>query len=179
MTDAPDRLAWEKLSEEPLRLGYRRMLRRVYRFPDGRTDVYDIKQERDAVTILGLTPENRVILARQFRPGPGRVLLELPGGGLEEGESPKEAALREFREETGYTGQPHFVGMSLDCAYSTLQRYNFAFTACRKVGDISPDGNEFIQPVELPLDEFRRHLRSGNLTDIETGYLCLDYLGLL
>lgn len=41
------------------------------------------------------------------------------------------------------------------------------------------DHGEFIQVIEVSLDEFRAHLRAGSLTDVETGYLCLDYLGKL
>jgi hypothetical protein len=41
------------------------------------------------------------------------------------------------------------------------------------------DQDEFIEVVEMSLEEFRNHLRSGELTDIGTGYLGLDFLKLL
>jgi len=170
---------WLKLNEQLLQLGNRRVLRCTYRMPDGRVEDYDIKYEPMVVSILALTGEQRVILARQFRPGPGQVLLELPGGGIEPGETPETAARRELMEETGYAGEIHLVSTSLDCAYSTLKRYNFTATNCQQVSVQQLEQNEFIDVLEMPLEEFRQHLRCGQLTDIETGYLGLDYLGLL
>ena len=171
--------AWIKLSEEILETGYRKLLRRTYRLPDGTTGVFDIKREPQVVCILPLTPDRQVILARQFRPGPEHVLLELPGGCMEAGETPLETAERELMEETGYAGRLEYIGMSLDDAYTTLLRHNFVATGCEKRQEPQTGEGEFTEAVTMSLADFRQHLRSGQLTDIETGYLGLDYLGLL
>ncbi|MBN2147135.1 MAG: NUDIX hydrolase [Anaerolineales bacterium] len=170
---------WEKLQEKALTNGRRRVLRRTFQLPDGQIADYDIKHEPRVVAILPITADQRVVLACQFRPGPEKVVLELPGGGIEDGETPEHAARRELLEETGYTGEIQPVGVSLECAYSTAWRYNFVATDCHPVQDPSPDSGEFIDVVEMPLADFRRHLRSGQLSDVETGYMGLDYLGLL
>lgn len=47
----------------------------------------------------------RVLLVKQFRPPLNAVSVELPAGLIDKGESLKEAALRELREETGYSGR--------------------------------------------------------------------------
>lgn len=60
-----------------------------------------------------------------------------------------------------------------------MRRYNFAAVNCQRAGDPHPDENEFIEVIEVSLDEFRAHLRGGQLSDVETGYLALDHLGLL
>lgn len=170
---------WLKLGEQPLQLGHRKILRRTFRMPDERVDDFDIKQEPQVVCILAITPDKQVILARQFRPGPEEILLELPGGGIDQGETPPEAAERELLEETGYTGRLQYVGMSLDDAYSTLLRHNFVATGCQKRQEPQTGAGEFTEAVCMPLADFRQHLRRGQLSDIETGYLGLDYLGLL
>jgi ADP-ribose pyrophosphatase len=172
-------LEWEKLNETPIKAGWRSMLDREFRLPDGRTDTYTVKAERETVCILALTPGREVILAKQYRPGPEQVVAELPGGGLEAGEAPLEAAARELLEETGYAGEVRLVCTALDCGYSTMRRHCFVATDCRKVAEPSPDDNEFIETVVLPMAEFRTLLRSGQLTDVEVGYLGLDALGLL
>jgi 8-oxo-dGTP pyrophosphatase MutT (NUDIX family) len=57
----------------------------------------------DWVHVVALTPDDRLVLVRQFRPGAQAVTLELPGGLMEAGESdPVVAARREFTEETGH-----------------------------------------------------------------------------
>ena len=65
----------------------------------------------DAVHVVALTPEEEVLLVRQFRAGSGRDSLEIPGGLVEPGEDPCLAGARELREETGYAGDPpEFLG---------------------------------------------------------------------
>ncbi|MBT5338647.1 NUDIX hydrolase [Candidatus Falkowbacteria bacterium] len=171
---------WKKLKQETIfDSGYRKLIRKTFELPNGKTHEFDIKDEMQVVCILGLTKENKVILVEEFRPGMEKTLLEIPGGQVEEGEDPTEAAKREFLEETGYTGEFQFVGTNYECAYSNQIKHNFVAKNCFQKQEQKLDPMEFAEVVELSLDEFRKHLRKGELTDVETGYLGLDYLKLL
>ncbi len=173
-------MTWHKLREEPYGKGHRKLLRKVFRLPDGSIREFDIKLEEPSVSVLAITADTNVLLARQFRPGPERVLLELPGGNVDLGETPQDAALRELLEETGYAaGTLQYLGHCLDCAYSTRIKHSFVATACTRVSQVSLEDREFIHVVQVSLEEFRIHLRSGDLTDTETGYRGLEFLGLL
>jgi ADP-ribose pyrophosphatase len=171
--------AWRKLGETVVHEGHVPILARRFRAPDGAERTTEIKREGETVAILALTPEREVVLARQFRPGPEEVLLELPGGGLEEGESPLEAAGRELLEETGHAGELQDAGSLFDCAYSTRVRHVVVALDARLVSEPKPDAGEFTEVERVSLNAFREHLRAGRLTDVGVGYRALDALGLL
>lgn len=57
----------------------------------------------DWVNVIALTPDDRVVLVRQYRAGTDSICLEIPGGMIDPGEDPLPAAARELAEETGYT----------------------------------------------------------------------------
>lgn len=62
----------------------------------------------DGVGIVAILshPENgpSLLLQKQFRPPIDKVVIEVPAGLVDEGESAAECAVRELREETGYHG---------------------------------------------------------------------------
>jgi transcriptional regulator of acetoin/glycerol metabolism len=60
-----------------------------------------------------------------------------------------------------------------------MVRYNFVAKNCHKIQEQKLEDNEFVEIVKMNLADFRKHLQSGELTDVESGYLCLDYLKLL
>ena len=58
------------------------------------------------INIIPITPENDVVMVRQFRHGIGDFTLEIPGGMVDpEDPSPLLAARREMREECGYDSE--------------------------------------------------------------------------
>jgi ADP-ribose pyrophosphatase len=169
--------AWRKLSETVAYERFRRILNRTFELPTGETADYEILDLDDSVAVLALTASNEVVLVEEFRPGPEAVLLELPGGLVEAGQAPLEAARLELLEETGYEGDLIEIGSVVKGAYSTNLKHVFAARNCRRVAE--PDRPELTNPVLMPLEEFREHLRGGRLTDSEVAYRALDELGLL
>jgi ADP-ribose pyrophosphatase len=173
-------VAWLEKSREIAFQKYSRKIEKViYQLPSGEESDFYLKKEGPATGILAITKDQQVILVKQFRPGPNEILTELPGGYVEPGEKPEVAAERELLEETGYQGKASLVTMAFDCAYSTMNRYCVVVTDCEKVVEQKLDKNEFAEVVLMSLADFRQLLKSGKNTDIEVGYIGLDYLGLL
>jgi len=170
---------WKKLSEEKIKVDYKTLVNRMYRMPDGREELYTLFDGVPVVCVLALTPENNVVLARQYRPGPDGIYDELPGGAADKGEDPLEAVKREFLEETGYSGDFEFVATIPKSGYAIEFRHCFVATGCTKLSEPKHDQNEFIEIIEKPLKEFIDQARAGQMTDVDVAWLGLDYLKLI
>lgn len=98
---------WKVLSREPLFSvpGRLDVYNETVELPDGRI-VEDYLQFVAATfaQVFAETTDGKVILLRQYKHGPRRIHLALPGGHIDEGEAPLAAARRELLEETGYGG---------------------------------------------------------------------------
>lgn len=178
--DPGGRLAWTPLGAAVAYQGFIRIESRDYRLPDGRRTRWDVLTGGRTVAVVALTTDGRVILARQYRPGPGCILDELPGGMVDAGEDVAAAAARELLEETGYrSGSVEVVGSAWLAGFSTIERYAAVARGCVRVGDPHPGGDEFCRPVERDLPAFLAQVRAGALTDTDAAYRCLDALGAL
>lgn len=170
---------WQKLNETIVFKGFRGVINRKYELPNGSQKDFQIYTEGPSVHILAITSENKVILVKQFRPGPEKILIELPAGYIDKNESPRQAAKRELREETGYRGNVTYIGASLYFPYGNFVKHNFVATDCVRNSNQHTDADEFIDLIEMPLKDFRKHLQTGQLCNVDSAYLGLDFLGLL
>ncbi len=171
---------WKQLAKKTVHLNaYRQMHKVRYRLPNGKAADFYLLERGRVICAFVITRDRHVIIAKQFRPGPNRVLWELVGGRIDPGETPRQAAIRETLEETGYRGRVVYLGQSSNDAWSTLTRYHFIIRDARKVKDLRLDDHEFIEAKSITLTKLRQLMRHGDLTDTETAYRALDFLGWL
>jgi ADP-ribose pyrophosphatase len=117
------------------------------------------------VTIVALTKRQEVLLIRQYRHGAGKILLELPGGGVGIDEEPRIAAKRELLEETGYASNNIIeVGrVSPNPASHTNLMYAYLALDVQKIGNQSLDETEEIEVFPTPLDKVILMVKNGEL----------------
>lgn len=143
----------KKLLETPIFSLHERKL-----LPDKQstTSPFIVLNAPEWINIIALTKNLEVVLVEQYRAGIHASTLEIPGGMVDEGEFPLDAAKRELLEETGYqSGQWTLLGQtSANPAFMNNFTSIFLAEECIKTGDQQLDGNEDIDIHILELDRF-------------------------
>ena len=113
--------------------------------------------------IVALTKDGEVVMVKQYRHGVCKVLLEFPGGVVEDGEDPLEGIRRELLEETGYTASKIIPIGNLypNPALQTNIQYCFLALDAEKVSEQHLDAGEDIEVELVPLDALIEMARRG------------------
>ncbi|MCX8117114.1 MAG: NUDIX hydrolase [Desulfobacterota bacterium] len=127
-------------------------------------DFYII-ESNDWVNIIPITEDHRVVMVRQFRHGPRKVTLEIPGGLVEDRDTPKRAAARELLEETGYRAKRWLKIGCINPNPALFQNRCYTYLALdlKKVADLNPDQTEDIEVVLVPLSAIPDMIRKGRI----------------
>jgi 8-oxo-dGTP pyrophosphatase MutT (NUDIX family) len=146
--------------------GVFRVRRYLSRSPrTGKSRKFSVIETRDWVNVIAVTPEDEVVLVRQFRQGSGTFTLEIPGGMVDAQEDPRDAAARELLEETGYAGRdPEFLGtVEPNPAILDNRCHTYLVRDCRRVAQPRLDAGEDIEVTRLPRAELPGAVADGRI----------------
>ncbi|HXK34279.1 MAG TPA: NUDIX hydrolase [Dehalococcoidia bacterium] len=130
-----------------------------------------------AVVLVPVDADGRILMVRQYRHPAGRWLLEMPAGGMDDGDaSPEEAAERELREETGFRGElTRIGGLYLAPGYS--EEYQHMYAATDLVEDpLDADDDEDLRLERVSLDDALRYVGDERICDAKSIAALFMYL---
>ncbi len=130
--------------------------------PGGKSVWWSFIEGMDAVGILALTEDNKIILVKQYRPAVKDFVLEIPAGVVDPGETPEETAYRELEEEAGYRAG----SMEKIYEYYSSPGISSSKTHIFLAGSLVKtkqclDEDEFVEIIEASMDE----IENFNLID--------------
>jgi len=122
-------------------------------------------ETRDWINVIPLTDDHQVVMIKQYRHGSREVTLEIPGGLVDPGETPKKAAARELLEETGYDAEQWSkIGVvNPNPALFNNRCHTFLARNINRVTDPKPDQTEDIEVVLVPLAKIPRLILKGTI----------------
>ena len=147
---------------------------------DGQRQEHHVIEITDAVVVLPLRSDGKIVLVGQYRHPNGKTHWELPAGRLNDGEDPAAGARRELLEETGHEAGalsplPGFYptnGISAHYAHAYLA------SDCKEVGELQLDPAERIVPRCFSREEVEAHLDAGGFADGFTALTLMYWLRL-
>jgi ADP-ribose pyrophosphatase len=122
-----------------------------------------------AVAVVPLTPNNEIILIRQYRYPVEEVLIEIPAGKLDKDEAPLDCAKRELQEEVGAVGGNivHLSSFYTTPGFSNEFLYLYLAVNFEKK-DNNPDEDEFLQILSIPVKECIDWVFEGKIKDAKS-----------
>ncbi len=123
-----------------------------------------ILEAPDWVNIVPLTPEEKVVVVHQYRFGTRETTIEIPAGIVEPGESSKEAAIRELREETGYASENwEYLGyVEPNPAFLNNKCHHWVAKNVKQASPLNLDKGENLLVGEMSLQEIQQEISKGS-----------------
>jgi ADP-ribose pyrophosphatase len=131
----------------------------------GKTHDFFVAYLTDGVHVVAVTPEDKVVMVRQFRVGLHRDSLETPGGLIDLGEDPCIAGARELLEETGYAGDaPTLLGtISPNPGFLVQRIATIVIRNARQIAEPAPEETEELTIELVPVSTIYSLINRGEI----------------
>ncbi len=129
----------------------------------------EVIEHPGGVGVVALDESENVIFVRQFRYPHKKVLLEIPAGKLEYGESHYDCGLRELKEETGCTCEKYeYLGRLLPTPAYDSEIIHMYLARGLKYGEKKLDNDEFLETEKIPLLKAAEMVMNNEIEDAKT-----------
>lgn len=136
---------------------------------DGRTGTREIIRHGAAVAVIARRRDGRFVFIRQFRKAMERVCFEVMAGNVDPGEAAEAAAIRELKEETGYTPDLiRFLAPIYPSVGYCTERIDIFYADVHEPGETDFDQDENIETVLVTEKEMDALIRAGKVDDAKT-----------
>ncbi len=137
--------------------------------PEKRYSKREIVEHPGGVGVVAITDDNKILLVRQYRKAVNRALLEIPAGKLEVNEEPRETAIRELKEETGFEAKNYnyLLEFYTSPGYTTEKIYLFLATGLTE-GSQELDDGEYCELEKYNIDDLLKMIDRGEIIDSKT-----------
>lgn len=135
--------------------------------PNGENIDYYFGETNGNVIVVPVLDDGRLVLVRQYRYVGEKNSVEFPGGGIKPGESPSQAAVREFLEETGYKTENMIKIGAFEPCVGLLKDLSHIFIANELVKTQPPkfEATENTEVLYRRVDEFEDMIKRGEIWD--------------
>lgn len=136
---------------------------------DNKTSYREIIEHAGGVVIAAVTNDGKIPMVKQYRKAAEKAVLEIPAGKLEGDEDPKDAALRELKEETGYTASKidYVTSFYSSIGYSE-EVLHLYLAKDLEPGETDFDESEAIEIFEYSIDDLMKMVMDRTIEDAKT-----------
>jgi 8-oxo-dGTP pyrophosphatase MutT (NUDIX family) len=141
------------------------LYKKVARHPENGTGTFYVVDTPAWINVIAETSDGHILLIDQYRHGVDSITTEIPGGMVDPGETPLEAAKRELLEETGYeSARWDQIGLvEANPAIMNNQTFTFLARECSKVQEAQPDPQEEIRVWKTNSSKLFRLIDDGTI----------------
>jgi ADP-ribose pyrophosphatase len=137
--------------------------------PTGVRATREVITHPGSVVVLPVLPDRRIVLIRQYRHAARQFLWELVAGRIDAGETPRQAAVRELIEETGYRAKRFRIFLDVFPTPGFLEERMYILLAeGLTLGEAQPEEDEKITAKSFTYAELEKMIRLGKLRDAKS-----------